>query len=70
MLKYGEKIILPHHMNSILVEAWDAFKVSTRKLVRDRFVKTKLDPLSIPDFTTQTQAYVASVQLFYGAKDE
>ena len=57
-------------MNSILVEAWDAFKVSTRKLVRDRFVKTKLDPLSIPNFTTQTQAYVASVQLFYGAKDE
>ena len=28
MLKYWTTKLLPHYMNSILVEAWDAFKVS------------------------------------------
>ena len=28
ILKYGTTTFLPHHMNSLLVEAWDAFKVS------------------------------------------
>ena len=64
------KKLLPHHMNSILVEALGSFKVSTGNLVRDRFLKIKLDPLSPPDFTTYTQACVASTQVFSGAKAE
>ena len=27
MLKYGTTRFQPHHMNYVLVEAWDAFKV-------------------------------------------
>ena len=38
MLKYGTTKFLLHHMNYILVEAWDAFKISDRKIIRYRFV--------------------------------
>ena len=57
-------------MKSILVEAWDNFKVCTGKFVRESFVKTELDHLSSPELTTHTQAYFASVQVFSGAKSE
>ena len=30
MLKYWTTKILPHHVSSILVEAWDVFKVSSK----------------------------------------
>ena len=45
MLKYGTEKFLPHHMNYVLVEAWNAFKVSDGNIIRDIFVKTKLPPL-------------------------
>ena len=45
---------LTYPMNSILVQAWDAFNVSARNIVRDNFVKTKLLPLSNTNFTTKT----------------
>ena len=45
---------LPLHMNSIFVEAWDAFKVYAGKIVRGGFVKTKIPPLSTTNFTTNT----------------
>ena len=70
MLNYGTTKKLSHHMKSILVEAWDAFKVSTGNIVRDIFVKTKILPLSTPKFSTNTQACVASVQVSSGAKVE
>ena len=44
MLKYGTKKCLPCHMNSILLEAWDAFRVSAGNIIREIFVKTKLPP--------------------------
>ena len=48
MLKYGMKKMLPHHMNLILVEEWDAFNVSARKFIRESFVKTTLPPPTHP----------------------
>ena len=48
----------PHHINSILVESWDAFKVSSIKVIRDSFVKNKLLPLSPLDLTTTTPRHV------------
>ena len=49
-------------MNSVLVEAWDAFKVSYGNIIVDSFAKTHLTPLSPPNMITNTQAMVASVQ--------
>ena len=57
-------------MNSVLVEALDAFKMSARNIIRDRFSETNLLPLSPPNLTTNTQAYAASIQVSSGAKDE
>ena len=48
MLKYGTTKFSPHHMKSILVEAWDTFKMSSENIIRDRFAKTKLTPPSLP----------------------
>ena len=49
-MKYGTKKFSPHHINSVLVESWYAFKMSSRKIIRDIFAKTKLPPHSPPDF--------------------
>ena len=62
MLKYGTTRFQPHHMNSVLVEAWDAFKVSSGNIIVDSFSKTCLLPLIPPNMITNTQAMVASVQ--------
>ena len=55
MLKYGTTKFSPHHMNSVLVEAWDAFNISSVNIVRDSFAKTKLPPLIPHKLTTNTQ---------------
>ena len=68
MLKYGTARMLPHHINHILVKAWDAFKVSSGKFLRGRFVKTKLRSLAPTDLTTNNQACAASVQVTSGSK--
>ena len=60
--KYGTTKFSPHHMNSVLVEAWDAFKMSASNIIRDSFAKTKILPLRPPNLTTNTQAYSASSQ--------
>ena len=57
-------------MNSLLVEVWDAFKVSVSNIIRDSFIKKKLLPTIPADFTTNTQACVSSVQVSSGAKSE
>ena len=49
-------------MNSVLVEAWDAFKVASGNIIVDSFAKTHLLPLSPPNIITNTQAMVASVK--------
>ena len=37
MLKYGTTRFQPHHMNSVLIESWEAFKVSHGNIIRDSF---------------------------------
>ena len=69
-LKYGTKNLLLHRMNSILVQAWGASKVSTENIIRGSSVKTNIPPLSPTKFTTNMQECVASVQVSYGAKYE
>ena len=49
-------------MNSVLIEAWDDLKVSSRNIIVDSFAKTHLLPLNPPNMITNTQAMVASVQ--------
>ena len=68
MMKYGTKTFSPHHMNFVLVEAWDAFKMSAGNIIRDSFAKTNLPPLSPPNLTTNNQACAASIQVSSGAK--
>ena len=65
-----EENILPCHMNSILVESWDAFRVLSCNIIREIFVKTKLPPLSPPKLTVNTQDFPASVQVSSGPKDK
>ena len=62
MLKYGTTRFKPNHMNSVMVEAGDVFKVSSGNIVVDSFAKTHLLPLSPHNMITNTQAMVASVQ--------
>ena len=58
--------MLSHHMNSILVEAWDAFKVSARKFISYSFAKTKpvaVDSVHTPIHSNSMyiQAYIRSI---------
>ena len=62
ILKYGTTRFQPHHMNSILVEAWGAFKVSSGNIIVDSFAKTHLFPLIPPNMITNTHAMVDSIQ--------
>ena len=62
MLKYGTTRFQPHHMNSVLVEVWDSFKVSYGNIIVDSFAKTHLLPLIPPNMIKNTEAVVASVQ--------
>ena len=64
MVKYGTTRFQPHHMNAVLVEAWDAFKIESGNIIVDSFAKTHLLPLSPPSIITNTQAMVASVQTY------
>ena len=62
MVKYGTTRFQPHHMNAVLVEAWDAFLEASGNIIVDSFAKTHLLPLIPPNIITNTQAMVASVQ--------
>ena len=44
ILNYGTTRFQPHNMNSVLVEAWDAFKVSSGNIIVDNFSKTHILP--------------------------
>ena len=70
MLKYGTTKFLSHHMDSVLVEAWDALKVSAGNIIRDIIAKTMLPPLRTTNLTTYTHAGSASIQVFSGTKAE
>ena len=56
MLKYGNTTLQPHLMNSILVETWEAFMVSSGDIIRYSCTKTHLLPLSPPNMITTTHA--------------
>ena len=62
MLKYGTTRFQPHHTNSVLVETWEEFMVSSGNIIRDSFDKTNLTHLSPTNMITNTQACVASTQ--------
>ena len=70
LLKYGMKFFSPCHMNSVLVEAWDAFNMSACNIIKESFEKTMLLPLSPPDLTTNNQACADYIQVSSEAKAE
>ena len=47
---------IPPHMNSVLVETWESFKLSSTTITHKSFKKTHLLPLSLPDIGTNHQA--------------
>ena len=49
MLKYVTTRFQHHHMNSVLVETWEAFMVSSSNIIRYSFTKTNL----LPPYPTQ-----------------
>ena len=69
-MKYGTTKFLPHHMNYIVMEAWDDFKVSSGKTIRENCSRTNIPPLSPSEFTTNNQACVASSQVSSRSKAE
>ena len=48
MLKYGTTKCSPPHVNVVLVEAWDTFKLFSGNINRDRFVKKLYFPSDLP----------------------
>ena len=50
------------HMNSVLVETWGAFKLSSVTITQQDFKKTNTPPLSPPDIDTNLQACLAGTQ--------
>ena len=70
VLKYETTKFSPHHMNSLLVEAWYDFKVSSVNTIRDSFAKTNIPPLIPPNLSTNTQSCDSSIQVSSGAKAE
>ena len=62
MMKYDIMRFQPRHMNSVLVETWESFTVSSGNIIRDSFAKTHLLPLSPPNMMKNIEACVASVQ--------
>ena len=65
-----ERQLLIDHMNSVINEEWDVFKMSAGNIIMYSFTKTKLLPLIPPDLTTNIQACAASIQVSSEAKDE
>ena len=59
-----EQNILPHQMNSILVEVWYGFKAYPGNTIRERISKTNILPLIPSNLSTNTQEYVSSVPVF------
>ena len=64
ILTYGTTRFKPHHMNYVLVETWEAFKMSAGNIIRDGLYKTHLLPLRPTNMIKNIQAYVASIQKY------
>ena len=61
ILKCGITRFQYHHMNSVLVETWEAFMVSSVNIIVDRLSKTHLPPLISPNMIKNTQSCVSSI---------
>ena len=59
---YGTLKFTPPHMNSFLVETWEAFKLSSAEITRKGFKKTHLLLLSPPGIGTNRQAFLAGIK--------
>ena len=46
-MNYGITKFSPHHMNYVLVEAWDAFNISAGNIIRDSFSKKSYPSLAL-----------------------
>ena len=68
MLKYGRIKCLPHHMNYILVEVWDSFKVSDGNAIRYS-LKKSYPPIPL-GLTRNKQELSDSIQISSGDKSE
>ena len=63
------KFSLPH-MNSVLVETWEAFKIPSATITQKAFKKTHLPPLYPADIGTNQQDHLAGIQLSNRDKDD
>ena len=63
MRKNGNLKFMLDHMNAILVETWEYFKISSASITHDVFKKTYLTHLSPPEKYTNHQACLAATQV-------
>ena len=66
--KHGNLKFTPDHMNDILVENWEYFKLPSAIITQEAFKKTHLLPLYPPDKGTKHQACLAATQTPNGKK--
>ena len=48
IMNYGTTKFSPHHMNFVLVEAWDDFRMSYGNTIRQIFAKKNYSPSDLP----------------------
>ena len=62
MRKYGTLKFTPTHKNSVLVETWESFKISSTTTTNKYFKNKHLLPLSLSDIDTNHQACLVGTQ--------
>ena len=68
MRKHGDFKFTPAHMNYVLVEKWEAFKISSAKITQEALKNTRLIPLYSTDKDTNHQACFVDTQTPKGQK--
>ena len=68
MSKHGTLKLMPTHINTVLVETWEDFKLSSNSITQNDLKNTHITPLSPPDKVTNRQAYIAATQVSKGRK--
>ena len=61
-IHHGNLKFTSAHMNSVLVEIWRSFQISSSFFIINASNKTKLVPLNPPDEDTNTKFYLAASQ--------
>ena len=62
MINHGTLNFTPSHMNDVLVETWEAFKLSSDTTAQEDFNKTHLLHFLLPDKYTNHQYFLAATQ--------